>query len=225
MHHHSPFTLYLVTDPDLAGGSNLVPGIVVKAVRGGVTCVQIRDKHGSDEEVASCALATRAALAEAGYAAIPIFVNDRLDVAREHGFHLHVGQTDAPYVQSRATLSAELMVGLSVGSLVELDESLKRVDAAGVRPPDVLGIGPVWQTPTKTDAGEGIGPDTVAEIARIGRARGIASVAIGGIHADTVAQVYGVDGICVVSEIMGANDPMSAAATLLHRASGSYSDR
>ena len=210
-----PFSLYLVTDPVLGGGREKVPGIVAAAVRGGVTCVQIRDKSGTDAQVAECALATREALREAGFSEVPIFINDRCEVARTHHFHLHVGQTDAPYAQVRRALPGDLMVGLTVGSHAELESSLTRIESAGVPLPAVLGIGPVWLTPTKVEAGSGLGPDEVAAIARRGHERGIDSVAIGGIHPDTVGAVYGVDGICVVSEIMAAPGPAAAARELL----------
>ena len=79
-----------------------------------------------------------------------------------------------------------------------------------------MGLSPVWATPTKPDAGPGLGLAGVRALAAAARDGGLLSVAIGGISAATAADVAatGVDGICVVSGICAAPDPAAAARAL-----------
>lgn len=196
------WTLYLVTDPVIGGGD--VVETVRKAVDGGVTVVQLRDKHASDDEFRRTTEQLLEVLGE-----VPLFLNDRAHIAAEFGTHLHIGQDDMAYSQARELLPEERMIGLSVGSDAELDAAL----ALPGRRPDVLGLGPVYSTATKADAPAGVGPETVAAWAA--RAEDMATVAIGGVDAANARAIHGVDGICVVSAIMGAADPAAAARTLL----------
>ena len=81
------WTLYLITDPELAGGRDKVIPIVQEAVRGGATVVQLRDKEASDEEVEATARDLLEVLGD-----VPLFINDRVEVAAKVGCHLHIGQ-------------------------------------------------------------------------------------------------------------------------------------
>ena len=143
---------------------------------------------------------------------VPLFLNDRAHIAAEFRTHLHIGQDDLSYVQARELLHEEQMIGLSVGSDAELDAAL----ALPGRRPDVLGLGPVYSTTTKTNAPAGVGPEAVAAWAA--RSEDMATVAIGGVDAANAHTIHGVDGICVVSAIMGAADPAAAARELLKEA-------
>ncbi len=210
--------LYLVTDPHLGGGRDAVPRIVFEAVLGGVGVVQVRDKECDDDEFATHA----AAIAEAaGRAAaevgrvVPVFVNDRLDVARELGLHLHIGQRDEALARARAALPAELMLGLSIESDVQLAEALAVPEVA----PDVIGVSPVWSTPTKTDTAPALGVQGADRISRVAHDCRVRAVGIGGVGPTNVADLAAtaLDGVCVVSAIMAAPDPRAAAADLLAR--------
>ncbi|MBM7806685.1 thiamine-phosphate pyrophosphorylase [Geodermatophilus bullaregiensis] len=200
-------TLYLVTDTALSA-PRTVPDVVRAAVAGGVTAVQVRDKTASRRELYALTLAVRAVLAGTGVA---LFVNDAVDVALLAGADgVHVGQDDLPPAEVRALIGPDRLLGLSAGSRDELAVAL-------ALPPgtvDVVGIGPVWTTPTKPDAGTGLGPEGVAALAAEAAAGGLRSVAIGGIDAARAGQVTGVDGICVVSAICAADDPAAAARAL-----------
>jgi thiamine-phosphate pyrophosphorylase len=208
--------LYLVTDPQLGGGPDAVPGIVYEAVLGGAGAVQVRDKECDDDEFASRAAAVadaaRLAGAEVGRV-VPVFVNDRLDVARALGLHLHIGQRDVPFARARAALPDGLMVGLSIESDAQLEAAL-----AGPAPaPDVIGVSPVWSTPTKTDTAAALGPRGADRIARAAHLAGVPAVGIGGVASGNVDLLAGtaLDGACVVSAVMAAPDPRRAAAELL----------
>ncbi|MCT1711850.1 thiamine phosphate synthase [Dietzia cinnamea] len=214
--------LYLVTDPHLGGGRDAVPGIAYEAVLGGVGVVQVRDKESDDDEFAIHAVAVAEAVARACTETgrvVPVFVNDRLDVARELGLHLHVGQRDIPFARARSAMPDHLMVGLSIESDAQLGAAL-----AGPGPvPDVIGVSPVWATATKTDTAAALGPEGADRLARAAHAHraagGVRAVGIGGVTPATVARLAAteLDGICVVSAIMAAPDPRAAAAELIAR--------
>ena len=210
--------LYLVTDPHLGGGRDAVPGIVAEAVRGGVGVVQVRDKECDDDEFAAHAAAIAAAADRAASEVgrrVPVFVNDRLEVARELGLHLHIGQRDEPLARARAALPGELMLGLSIESDVQLVEALADPAVA----PDVIGVSPVWSTATKTDTAPALGVQGADRIARVAADAAVRSVGIGGVGPTNVADLAttALDGVCVVSAIMAAPDPRAAAADLLAR--------
>ena len=203
-------TLYLATDTDLCR-PRPVADVVRAAVAGGVTAVQVRDKTASRRELYGLTLAVRAALAET--TGVAVIVNDAVDVALLAGADgVHVGQDDLPAEQVRALIGPDRHLGLSISSAAELAAALAL--PAGVV--DVVGIGPIWATPTKPAAAPALGLDGLAEIAAGARAAGLLSVAIGGISAANAGAVWnaGVDGICVVSEICAADDPAGAARRL-----------
>src|SRR5690554_454914 len=110
-------SLYLVTDPRLCAERGLVE-TVVAAVRGGVTVVQLRDKHASDGEMIDQARRLKAALAGSG---VPLIINDRLAVAVESGADgLHMGQDDGEVAAARAALGEGALLGLSVQTLEQM---------------------------------------------------------------------------------------------------------
>ena len=196
------WSLYLVTDPAIGGGN--VVETVAKAIDGGVTVVQLRDKHASDDDFRRTTEQLLKVLGE-----VPLFLNDRAHIAAEFRTHLHIGQDDVAYAQARELLHEDQLIGLSVGSDAELDATLALSD----RRPEVLGLGPVYSTTTKANAPAGFGPKQIAAWAA--RSEDMATVAIGGVDAANARTIHGVDGICVVSAIMGAADPTAAARTLL----------
>ena len=203
-------TLYLVTDTALSA-PRPVADVVRAAVAGGVTTVQVRDKTASRRELLALTRAVQAALADRPD--VVLWVNDAVDVALLAGVPgVHVGQDDLPPAEVRALLGPDRLLGFSVSSVAELD--VARALPAGTV--DLVGIGPVWTTPTKPDAGNALGPDGVRGLAEAARAAGFATVAIGGIDATRAAEVAatGVDGVCVVSALCAASDPDAAARAL-----------
>ncbi|PFG28263.1 thiamine phosphate synthase [Corynebacterium renale] len=197
------YTCYLITDPDLAGGRERVVDVVEQAVAGGVTVVQLRDKTAPDEAIEAQA---REILRRVD---VPLIINDRVEVAARLGVGVHVGQGDMPLDQVRNLVGPNVPIGLSVGNMAELATITDVI-------PDVIGIGPVWDTATKKDAPAGIGVAGLQDVANAAHERGIASVAIGGVNQGNVAKLAGtgVAGFCVVSAIMAAPDPARAAAEL-----------
>ncbi|MBK7820038.1 MAG: thiamine phosphate synthase [Tessaracoccus sp.] len=205
--------LYFVTDTTLSGGPDRVPWVVEQAVLGGAGVIQVRDKELPDDEFLAL---TRAVVAanERAFAAdgrsASIVVNDRLDVAAELGLHLHLGQSDGDIREARRRLGAGVTIGLSVAAPAHLEAELADPTA------DVVGLSPIWATPTKTDTDPALGPDGARALVRQAAGR-VKTVAIGGVNARNARAVIetGVDGICVVSAIAAAPDPRAAAQELL----------
>ena len=141
----------------------------------------------------------------------PVIVNDRADIALAAGAAgVHVGVDDIPAAALRRVVPADFIIGASVGS----DDEVKW--SAGA---DYVGIGPVYATSSKPDAGQAIG---IAEFARLAKLTGLPAVAIGGIDATNCQATLGggAYGIAVIRAIFSAPDP-EAAARVLSSSNGS----
>jgi thiamine-phosphate pyrophosphorylase len=196
-------TLYLVTDPDLAGDRRL-PDVVAAAVRGGVTLVQLRDKRTEGRALLEQALALKALLDPAG---VPLLVNDRVDIALAAGAAgCHLGQTDLPAGAAREMLGPDAILGVSIDAV----EQARAVDPEQV---DYIAYGPFAATATKADAGPPIG---AAGLAAVRLLTALPLVVIGGVSEGNLgaAVCAGADGIAVVSAIMAASDPAVASRRL-----------
>jgi thiamine-phosphate pyrophosphorylase len=206
MRRHPDFnpTLYLVTDPDLAGARPLAE-VVAAAVKGGATLVQLRDKEAGGRALLEQARSLKALLDPLGVALI---VNDRVDVAVAAGAAgCHVGQSDLPAAAARALLGPEPILGVSLDRV----EQIAEIDPEIV---DYVAHGPFAATATKPDAGAPVGAAGLAAV----RARTrLPLVAIGGIDDGNAGEAVraGADGIAVVSAIVAAADPEAASRQLL----------
>lgn len=205
-------SVYLVTDSALARAAGHDPiRVVLDAVRGGVTCVQVRDKTASDAAV----LALLADLADVLPPTVTLLVNDRVEVflaARAAGIRVdgvHVGQQDERVTRVRARIGEDAVLGLSAATATELAEA----ERAGV---DYVGIGTIHDTATKADAPPALG---VAGFAHLVANIGIPAVAIGGIGLADVAplRAAGAAGVAVVSLIVSAPSPEIAARRIAQR--------
>ena len=194
--------LHLVTDSALCGARGML-AVVEAAVRGGVTCVQLREKSLDTRAFVERARALKAWLLPLG---VPLLINDRVDVALACGADgVHVGQSDMAPEDVRRLMPGGL-IGLSV-------ESLAQLDAAERAPVDYYGISPVLATRSKHDAAPALGLDGLRAI-RAGTRRPL--VAIVGIDAGNAAQVMaaGADGLAVVSALCSSADPEATARDL-----------
>ncbi len=195
--------LYLVTDSELSLGRPLAE-VVEAAVRGGVSCVQLREKRLDTRAFVAQARALRALLSACR---IPLVINDRIDVALACGADgVHLGQGDMPVEDARRLLPPEVFIGWSV-------ETPQDVQRAQGLPVDYLGVSPVFATPTKTDTARPWGLEGLRAARAATR---LPLVAIGGIHAGNAREVlaHGADGLAVVSAICSAPSPCDAAAQL-----------
>ena len=195
--------LCLVTDRRLAAPRPL-EDVVMAAVRGGVTAVQLREKECPTREFVALARRLKSSLAPL---AIPLIINDRVDVALAAGADgVHVGQSDMEYRDVRRLVGPDFIVGLSV-------ETLAHALQASSFDADYLGVGPIFSTPTKADAAPACGTGLLTALRA--RSRHVL-VAIGGINRENVRQVIdaGAAGVAVVSAICAAPDPKAAAREL-----------
>jgi len=196
-------SLYLVLDPGLCAGIGMVE-TARRAVAGGATMVQLRDKQAGTRCVIETGRALKQALAGTN---AKLIVNDDVAAAIAIGADgLHIGQGDMSVAEARARIGRKAILGLSV----ETPELAAAADPALV---DYIGAGPVFATPTKLDHKLPVGFDGLA--AQIA-ASPVPAVAIGGLKARHVAEVLsvGAAGIAVVSAICGQPDPEAAARIL-----------
>jgi thiamine-phosphate pyrophosphorylase len=193
---HAPWPadrrLYLVT-PVRAD----LEGFLEAAIRGGVDIVQVRERELTDSELLRALEGVRALTHRLG---VPLVVNDRPDLAVLCGADfVHVGQDDLP-------VDAARRFGLGVGLSTH---ARREIDAAGS---DYIGVGPVFETPTK-EGRAAVGVELVRYAAE--RAR-VPWFAVGGIDSANVAEVVaaGARRIAVVRAIVDSPDPERAARDL-----------
>ncbi len=195
--------IYLVTDRGLCLGRSLEE-VILAAVAGGASFVQLREKDLSTRAFVEEAIAIKKILAPRR---VPLIINDRVDVALASGADgIHIGQEDMPYPIARRLLGARAIIGLSV-------ETWEDVVASQELDVDYIGVSPVFATPTKTDTKAPWGLDGLRRIKAFSRHP---MVAIGGINAACARDVLkaGAEGLAVVSAICSAVNPADATAAL-----------
>ena len=186
--------LYAVTDRAWVGKQSLYQQ-VESALKGGATCVQLREKELDEETFYEEAVAISALCRQYG---VPFFINDNVEIAVKcHADGIHVGQEDMAAAQVRQRVGDGMMIGVSVHSVEEALEAVRN----GA---DCLGVGAMFSTSTKTDINV-LSQETLRDICA---AVDIPVVAIGGIHKSNLSQLAGtgVDGVALVSAIFAADD-------------------
>lgn len=186
--------LYAVTDSAWLHGRTLA-SCVREALAGGVTFVQLREKHMSTDELVEEA---KTILPICREARVPFLIDDDVEAARLVGADgVHVGQSDTACAEARRILGPDAIVGVSAQTV----EQAVAAERAGA---DYLGVGALIPTPTKPDAVD----VTPEELTRICRAVEIPVVGIGGLHLSTIDILDGTGaaGAAVVSAIFAAED-------------------
>lgn len=199
----NPYKLYLVTDDqqDLA----TLKFVVERAVSGGVTMVQVREKHGDVRAFIERAKAVKSVLARTG---VPLIINDRVDVALAvDADGLHLGQSDMPAVLARQLIGPNKILGLSI----ETDKQLQEADSL---PIDYIGLSALFATPTKTNLKKHWGYEGIQMALDSTK---LPIVGIGGINESNIPQLTetGIHGLALVSAICHAEDPKAATEYLL----------
>ncbi|KAI1122704.1 Hydroxyethylthiazole kinase family-domain-containing protein [Nemania abortiva] len=210
------YSVYLVTDstPAILGDRDICE-VVEAALRGGVTCVQYRDKTSDTGVLVQTARRLHAVTQQFN---IPLLINDRVDVALAVGCEgVHIGQDDLDLESARRLLGHDKIIGVTVSNAEE-------TAAACEGGADYLGIGTVFATPTKENTKSIIGIYGLQRILlQLAEAKSaIKTVCIGGINASNVSRVVrqssvpgkSLDGVAVVSAIMAAADPEASAREL-----------
>lgn len=198
--------LYAVTDRAWTKNQSLYEQVEA-ALKGGVTCVQLREKTLDEEEFLKEALEISALCKKYK---VPLFINDNVDIAIKcHADGIHVGQDDMKANQVREKVGNDMMIGVSVHSVEEALEAVKN----GA---DCLGAGSVFSTSTKANVSS-LSKETLRDICN---AVDIPVVAIGGINKTNIAELSGtgISGVAVVSAIFAASD-IEAECRMLRKAS------
>lgn len=186
--------LYAVTDRAWVGKQSLYEQ-VESALKGGATCVQLREKELDEEAFLKEAIEISALCKQYG---VPFFINDNVEIAVKcHADGIHVGQEDMEAIQVRQRVGKDMIIGVSVHSVEEALEAVRN----GA---DCLGVGAMFSTSTKTDVNI-LPKETLRAICD---AVDIPVVAIGGIGKTNISRLAGtgVDGVALVSAIFGAED-------------------
>ena len=186
--------LYAVTDRMWTGAKTLMEQ-VEEALKGGVTCVQLREKELEEKDFLEEAYRIKEICKKYK---VPFIINDNVDVmicCQADG--IHVGQSDMKARQVRNLVGEDKILGVSVQTVEEAIEAKQ----AGA---DYLGVGAMFPTSTKPDA-QDVSYETLKEICE---AVDIPVVAIGGINKENIEKLSGtkVDGVALVSAIFAADN-------------------
>jgi thiamine-phosphate pyrophosphorylase len=186
--------LYAVTDSAWTGGKTLYMQ-VEEALRGGATCIQLREKELDDDAFLKEAVLIKKLC---GTYHVPFIVNDSADIALRCGADgIHVGQKDMEAGSVRGLVGEAMMLGVSVQTV----EQAVLAERSGA---DYLGVGAVFPTSTKPDA-DMVSRETLSAICA---AVSIPVVAIGGIYKHNIMELAGtgIDGVALVSAIFASPD-------------------
>jgi thiamine-phosphate diphosphorylase len=195
--------VYVITGASHSRGRGHVQ-VVSEAIRGGADVIQLREKDLSSRDLVEAGRQLRRLTREAG---VLFIVNDRVDVALAvDADGVHVGQDDMPADIVRRLIGPDKILGVSAAT----PEEALRAKADGA---DYLGVGAIYATSTKADAGAATGP---ARLGEIRRAVDLPLVAIGGLNVHNAAEAvsHGADGVAVISAVVGAPDVYSATLAL-----------
>lgn len=198
--------LYAVTDRAWLKEEETLPAAVEAALEGGVTFLQLREKHLEEGTFLEEARQLKDLCRRYG---VPFVINDNVDIALAvDADGVHVGQSDMEAGDVRAAIGPEKILGVSA-------QTVEQALQAQARGADYLGVGAVFPTGSKDDADD-VSHETLQAICQ---AVDIPVIAIGGISADNVSKLAGrgLAGIAVISAIFGQPDIEAAAADLKQR--------
>jgi len=196
------YTLYAITESSLPEKELIFK--VQRAIKGGITVLQLREKKISTRDFLNRATKLKNMLPHN----VTFIVNDRIDIALACGAEgVHLGQKDMPLHLARRIMGEDKVIGISTHSL----EEAKKAEKEGA---DYIGVGPIFPTPTKTDAPGPVGCEIISQIKKEVK---IPVVAIGGISPHNLREVLeaGADGIASISAIFVQKDVLKATENLI----------
>ena len=200
------YDLYIITDQRISHDKSHLE-VAEDALTGGATVIQFRDKEMKDSEAIVVCREIYKLTKKKG---VSFIVNDRVEVAKAvDADGVHLGQEDMSFSSARKILGKEKIIGISVETV---EQALKAVEGGA----DYLGVGPIYPTATKPDAGKALG---IARLKEIRESVNIPIVAIGGINENNLEEVLkaGADGVAVISAVVSAPDITEACRKLKTR--------
>ena len=204
------YSLYLCTDRELMTSKTLEE-CVERAILGGVTCVQLREKQASSLEFYEEAKRVLQITKTYG---VPLIINDRVDIALAiDADGVHLGKNDMSIAEARAILGSGYIIGSTVNSFEDVLCTLQSAT------PDYFGCGPFRETATKRNLSPRLGVDGYRDIIHKMRGSGIdiPVVAIGGIRKEDIPLLLecGISGIALSGSILNAQDPVAETQEVL----------
>ena len=199
------YRLYIITDHTWLNGHTLEED-TERALRGGATLVQLREKDVDDE---TYILRAQSLKVVCDRYSVPLIINDNVAVARAVGAAgVHLGASDGSIRAARMLLGPAAIIGATAKTV----EAAQAAEAAGA---DYIGCGAVFGTTTKADAKT----ITLQQFRAVTQAVSVPVVAIGGLQADNLNVLADspIAGVAVVSAVMKADDPRAAAAAIRQR--------
>ncbi|HDP36820.1 MAG TPA: thiamine phosphate synthase [Candidatus Atribacteria bacterium] len=200
------YDLYIITDQRISHGKSHLE-VAEAALAGGATVIQFRDKEMEDSEAIEVCQKIHQLTKKKG---VPFIVNDRVEIVKAvDADGVHLGQEDMSFSSARKILGKEKIIGISVETV---EQALKAVEGGA----DYLGIGSIYPTATKPDAGKALG---IARLKEIRESVNIPIVAIGGINENNLEEVLraGADGVAVISAVVSAPDITEACRKLKNK--------
>ena len=197
---------FIMGTTNLAGVDPLF--VLEEALKGGITCFQLREKgHGAlqGEKLKSFAIACKQLCEQYN---VPFIINDDLELAIEiKADGVHLGQEDGDISAVRKRVGEGMLIGVSTHNV---EEALAASDAGA----NYIGLGPVYETQSKSDTQPIIGIEVISEVAAL--LPGLPIVGIGGITERKAGAVIkaGASGVAVISAISGEEDPAEAASRM-----------
>lgn len=190
------YTLYLITD----GKPNII-NKVERAILGGVTVVQYREKKKSYDEMLEEVIELKKLCSKYN---VPLIINDYIDLAKEvDADGIHLGQDDLS-IEEVKDLFKDKIIGISAHNL---EEAIKAEESGA----DYIGFGAIFTTNSKDDAKI----LDVNEVNNIKNNISIPVLLIGGINKENLASInVKYDGICVISAVLSSKDPKEASKEL-----------
>lgn len=167
--------------------------IIKSAINNGVTCVQLRDKKMSTANFIELARSIKKLLSKTN---VPLFINDRVDVALAVGVDgVHLGQSDMPYQKARKSLGPNYKIGITLN----FPADFKKYKNENI---DYFGLSSIYHSSTKLDIKNLWTQNDIKKLKT-----DIPLIGIGGINTNNVnsAMEIGLDGVAVVSDICAAN--------------------
>ncbi len=199
------YSLYLCTDRELMSSDSIEEGVEL-AIKGGVTIVQLREKNCLGKEFLRIAHGVKEVT---DAYEIPLIINDRIDIAMAvDADGVHLGQKDIPASVAREMLGKHKIIGVSAYNA----ELALRAQKDGA---DYIGVGDVFGTATKADTHR----VSYDELVKIRKTVKIPIVAIGGVKPENMPRLAGtgVDGVAVVSAVLGAKNITEAAEEMIRQ--------
>ena len=197
------YPLYLVTDEKACKGKDFYESVEA-SIRGGAKIVQLREKNMDTRDFFKRALKLKEICHKHG---VDFVINDRLDIAiAVDADGVHLGQSDMPIQKAKEILGHKKIIGISAKNMEEALEAQKY----GA---DYIGVGAIFATDTKKDSGF-IDLETLKDMTN---QINIPVLAIGGIGLGKLGYLKdtGIDGICVISDILGSDNPEKRTRELL----------